>query len=252
MSDETTTIHPAPITSPNSPPPTLSPDLPHLDRLPPLRQAWLKVARLPGEALFRSWWDIRIHGEEHIPADGPVILAANHLGVIDGPLLVSVMRRRTYALAKIELFDGYVGSLLHLVGQIPVARGVVDTHALSRSIQVLRAGRCLTIFPEGLRGRGDMSSIRGGAAYLAMVTGAPVVPVALLGTRVTGTAVTALPPRGTSMHIVYGGPVRIQARPWPRRQTDVRDETARLQQRLADHVRDAERLTGVSLPGPAR
>lgn len=227
----------------------ISPDLPRLDRLPPLRQAWLKVARLPSEALFRSRWRISVHGEEHIPTSGPVILAANHLGVIDGPLLVAMTRRRTYALAKTELFDGHLGTLLHLVGQIPVARGVVDTQAMSRSIQVLRAGRCLTIFPEGVRGSGDMSTVRGGAAYLAMVTGAPIVPVALLGTRLPGTAVTALPPAGSRMQIVYGGAVRIKARPWPRRQSDVRDETARLRLRLAEHVRDAERLTGVSLPG---
>lgn len=230
--------------------PLVSPDLPHTDPNPrPHRTRALRRVRRLGAFLFGRRWRITRHGLANIPPTGPVILAANHVGVIDGPLLVAMSPRTTFALAKSELFSGRLGSLLTWLGQIPIARHYVDTHAIRRSVHVLRSKHCLAIFPEGVRNRGDLTSIRGGAAYLAMVTGAPIVPVALLGTRQPGQSVKDLPEPGSALHIVYGEPIAISQVPWPRRKADVAVQTEYVRRRLQAHLIRAQEITGMELPG---
>lgn len=222
-------------------------DLIRTDVLPPLRTRTIDTLRQPFASALRSVYDIHVHGASNVPTSGPVILAANHIGTLDGPLLVA-LNRRSLALAKSELFTSKVGPFLHLAGQIPVDRTHHDVRAVRRCVQVLQQGRPLAIFPEGLRGRGDMTRIRPGVAYLAMVTGAPIVPVAILGTRLPGAGIKTSPPAGSPFHIVYGDKVHIPAREWPRRKTDVAEVTQELSAIFADHVRWAELKTGMRLP----
>lgn len=230
----------------------VSTDLPHLHHLP-LRKSWpLALARPPVEAFFRLYYRVTIHDDHLVPPEGPVILAANHLGVIDGPLLVAITRRMSFALAKRELFVGRLGHLLRHLGQIAVDRHAVDKHAVSRSIQVLREDGMLAVFPEGVRNAGDVAWARGGAAYLALVTGAPVVPVALLGTRHPGQTTKELPPWRAPIHVVYGAPLTIPQIGWPRRRQLVAEWTERVRTELAAHVVTAQARTGLALPGPPR
>lgn len=217
--------------------------------VPDQRVALLRSIRGTAAWLFRRQWRIELHGTRHLPATGPAILAANHLGVLDGPLLVTMTRRTTFALAKSELFTGNVGRLLEAVGQIPVSQRELDTRALRRAVKVLSEGHLLGIFPEGSRDVGDMATIRGGAVYLAMVTGAPIIPVALLGTREPGQTISEVPQRGSRIHIVYGEPIAIDRIPWPRRRHEVADRTEQVRRRLAAHVAWAEGYTGMALPG---
>lgn len=223
-------------------------DLPRVDQLPAPRTGLLGVLQRPAGRLLKVWWDLQLHHEERIPA-GPVILAANHIGVIDGILMVACTPRLTFALAKEELFRGK-GRSLHLIGQVPVVRTRPDPHAISRSVQVLRKGHLLAVFPEGGRTAGEMAWARGGAAYLAMVTGAPIVPVALLGTRQPGRTTTSVPPRGATMHVVYSDPIPVEPVRWPRRKAQVADLTEQVRVQCVDHLREAQRLTGMPLPGP--
>lgn len=229
--------------------PLVSPDLPHVHPgVRPMRTAVLSRLRHVAAWGFRRYYDIQLHGFENVPS-GPVVLAANHLAVLDGPLLVAMTRRLTFAMAKNELFTGWVGSALELVGQIPVDQYGIDTEALDRSIQVLREGHAFGIFPEGGRGDGEMTQIKGGVAYLAMVTGAPIVPVAILGSRQPGQDVRALPPRGATIHIVYGEPIEIPQVAWPRTRAHVAATTADLQRRFVDHLAYAQSTCGMRLPG---
>lgn len=230
----------------------VSADLPHTADLPPAKEWGLRLFRAPVRLLMRSWWRVRVHGLEHLPTSGPVILAANHIGVLDGPALVAVTPRLTFAIAKVELFSGLAGRLLGYVGQIPVNRRVPDAHALGRAIQVLRAGKVLAVFPEGRRTGGEVSYARGGAAYLAMVSGAPVVPVAILGTREPGQGRSAVPHHRSPVHVVYGRPFSLPCTPWPRTRAAVAAATEELRSRLADHVVAAQVLTGLPLPGPPK
>ena len=229
---------------------TISPDLPHTDDLPPIRLGFLRVIRPTAGWLFRRWWRVRTHNPQHIPADGPVIFACNHIGALDGPVLLGMTRRLTIVLAKHELFAGRLGGALHLIGQVPVRRREIDALAIRRSVQVLRDGLALAVFPEGIRAGGEVAWSRGGAAYLAMVTGAPVVPVAILGTRPVGGTASSLPKRRSRIEIVYGTPIDVPQQGWPRRKTMVADWNERLRIELAEHVRAAVELTGVELPGP--
>lgn len=229
--------------------PAATTDLPHSHSLPANPTAMLRGLRGTSAWLLRQQWRIHRHGEEHLPASGAAILAANHVGVLDGPLLVAMTRRTTFALAKSSLFTGRVGWALQAVGQIPVRQGELDTLALRRSVKVLREGHLLGIFPEGSRHTGDMATILGGVAYLAMVTGAPIVPVALLGTREPGQTISEVPRRGATIHIVYGESIAIDPTPWPRRRPDVAQRTEQVRRRLAAHVAWAEGHTGMALPG---
>jgi len=230
----------------------VSPDLPHTADLPPAKEQGLRLLRHPVRWFLRGWWRVQVHGREHVPARGPVILAANHLGLLDGPALVALTQRLTFAMAKNELFHGFGGRLLTYVGQIPVDRRELDLGAIDRAVQVLRAQNVLAVFPEGRRTGGEVSRARGGAAYLALVTGAPVVPVAILGTREPGQTNNQLPRRGGPLHIVYGEPIQLPQLPWPRRKQVVADWTEHLRSRLAEHVVAAQALTGLPLPGPPK
>jgi 1-acyl-sn-glycerol-3-phosphate acyltransferase len=230
----------------------VSPDLPHTHHLPPAKEWGLRMLRVPVRLGLRTWWRVRVHGQQHVPATGPVILVANHLGFLDGPALVAFTRRRTFTVAKTELFHGLLGTLLTYVGQIPVNRREPDTRAIARAVQVLRAGKVLALFPEGRRAGGEVSHAQGGAAYLAMVTGAPVVPVALLGTREPGHTNAQLPRRGAPVHVVYGPPLELPQEPWPRRRAEVAWWTEQVRRHLAQHVVAAQVLTGLPLPGPPK
>ena len=230
----------------------VSPDLPHTADLPPAKEIGLRIFKPMVAIALRAFWHVHLHGAKHVPAAGPVILASNHIGLLDGPVLVSMTRRLTFAVAKHELFNGVLGRFLSHVGQISLNRRQVDTRAISRAVQVLRAGKVLAVFPEGVRGGGDVAWARGGAAYLAMVTGAPIVPVALLGTREPGQTKNQVPRRGTSIHVIYGEPFTVPRSPWPRRKDMVTEWTAVVRDRLAAHVVTAQEQTGLPLPGPPK
>ena len=210
----------------------------------------LRLLRPAGRAYFRARYDVRTYGEEVIERRGPHIIASNHLGLIDGPLLAAFAPRPVHALTKKEMFEGATGMALRAVGQIPLSRYEVDPSAIKDCLRVLRDGGVVAVYPEGTRGAGDFAWVNNGVAYLALVTGAPVVPLAVFGTRDPGGHVDSVPSRGARFDLVYGSPVYLEPQPWPRRQQHVRQVTEMLRKSLADHVVEAMRLTGRDLPGP--
>jgi 1-acyl-sn-glycerol-3-phosphate acyltransferase len=211
-----------------------------------LRLVWPAAAQVP-----RRWYDVRVHGAAHMPGAGPVLLACNHIGLFDGPLLTAFAPRPVHALVKKEMFEGLGGPLFRGLGQICVERVGPDVCAVKQAVRVLRDGGVVAIYPEGTRGRGDVAHSRLGVAYLAMVTGAPVVPVAHLGTRADAESLHAVPVRGSRVDVVFGPVLRTAGPPlpWPRRQADVQALAERLRAGLAGHVQDAVLLTGQQLPG---
>ena len=230
----------------------VSPDLPHTDQLPAPKEWVLRLTR----PLVRAWlglgWRVKVHGAQHVPRSGPVILATNHIGLLDGPALVAFTRRLTFAMVKREAFTGAVGQVLIHVGQISLNRREIDPQAIRRAVQVLRAGKVLAVFPEGVRSGGEVAWAKGGAAYLAMVSGAPIVPVAVLGTREPGQHKNQVPRWRRPIHLVYGEPFTVPRSPWPRRKSTVAKWTEVIRERLADHVVAAQALTGLPLPGPPK
>ncbi len=225
-------------------------DLPHTEQLPRRPNRVFRTVRRPVRWLMHRYWKITIHGREFLPPDGPVILVSNHVGLIDGPLLIAVHPQPSYALAKVELFSGPLGKALEFVGQISIDRRRIDLLGVTRAIHVLRTGGALTIFPEGKRTGGEVAFAQRGAAYLAMVTGAPVVPVALFGTRGAGRSNGHVPGYKAPVHVCYGPPVTVPAVPWPRTKIAVAEWTERIRTILAEHIATSQQLTGMQLPGP--
>jgi 1-acyl-sn-glycerol-3-phosphate acyltransferase len=124
-------------------------------------------------------------GREHIPETGPVIFAANHRSFLDPFVIGTLIRRPMYYVAKRELFaPRWQGWLLNALGAFPVDRGASDEEMMETARTILARGDCVLIFPEGTRVRpGPLGRPKRGVGRLALETGAPVVPVAVIGTE---------------------------------------------------------------------
>ncbi|WP_159085863.1 lysophospholipid acyltransferase family protein [Aeromicrobium chenweiae] len=215
-----------------------------------LPESALRLARRPARGYFHRRWELHEWGRDLVPASGPVILASNHIGWLDGPLLVATAPRPPHAMAKEEEFLGRTGHLLRAVGQIKVSRTRNDSGALRQSVRALAADQCVLIYPEGTRGDGEMTQFKGGVAYLALVTGAPVVPVAIFGTRQPGQPGDARPDRGARLDIVYGEPIQFPMRDWPRDRGMMADAGERIHVHLRSHISRAKDALQRDLPGP--
>ena len=225
-----------------------------------MTEHWFHPVPLPERGLERlrryagKWidlnWDVEVHGEDHVPGTGPVILAANHLGWLDGPLLFLKAPRPAHALVKSDLFVGRVGRLLNMAAQIPITRLGADVTSLRKAAQALAAGQVVVIFPEGRRGPGDLRRIKGGVAWLALVTGAPVVPVSIFGSRLPGADRESRPPKGSPIQVVYGEPLTLDAVAWPRTTQALTKARKTIHRHLKQQLATARELTGATLPGP--
>lgn len=132
-----------------------------------------------------------VEGLENVPKTGPIIVASNHLSFLDSVIIQAIMPRRVAFFAKAEYFTtpGFKGSMMKAfftgVGSIPVQRGeqAASVAALDKLVEILEAGGGVGIYPEGTRSRdGRLYRGRTGVGWLALTTGATVVPVGLIGT----------------------------------------------------------------------
>jgi 1-acyl-sn-glycerol-3-phosphate acyltransferase len=135
--------------------------------------------------LVKLIWRFRITGAEHIPHDGPCVIAPNHKSFYDSFFVGLATPRHVRFMAKQELFDGRSARFLSALGAFPVKRGEADPEALETARMVLRDGGVLALFPEGTRHRepDQLRAPRRGAGRLAIEAGAPIVPCAIAGTE---------------------------------------------------------------------
>jgi 1-acyl-sn-glycerol-3-phosphate acyltransferase len=156
--------------------------------------------------LLSSAYRLRVVGAERVPAAGPAVLASNHASLLDVPALVVAVPRPVWFMAKVELFRGPLSSrFFHELGGFPVRRGGHDPAAVRTGLAVLERGRLLAMYPEGTRGR-VLQGFLPGAAWMALATGAPLIPVGVAGTA------EALPrgsfvPRRSRITVTIGDPL---------------------------------------------
>ncbi|WP_445156207.1 lysophospholipid acyltransferase family protein [Arthrobacter sp. Hor0625] len=206
--------------------------------------AW---SRSVGWILDHLVYRTTVRGRSNVPAAGPVIFAGNHISFLDGPVMFGAAPRPMHVLVKQEMFTGALGRVLTASGQLPVDRSG-GRAALQRAKSILDAGHCVGILPEGTRGSGDAASINNGVAWLALNSGATVIPVAILGTRIGGEHLNAVPRPGRRLHVSFGGALTVSRRPGETGRVSMDRVGTEIRAALSRHVQDTIRSSGQQLP----
>jgi glycerol-3-phosphate dehydrogenase (NAD(P)+) len=143
------------------------------------------VLRAILQPAFLVYFRLQRIGREHLPRSGPLLLAANHRSFLDPFVIGMLVRRPVYYMAKRELFERrWQAWILGALGAFPVDRGAGDAAAMDTAREIIARGDCVVVFPEGTRVRpGPLGQPRRGVGRLALETGAPVVPVSVIGTQ---------------------------------------------------------------------
>ena len=205
-----------------------------LQEAPPAWRAAL--GQRVGRVVLPTAYRLVVRGRDSVPAQGPLVLVANHSGLLDGPLVMAVAPRPVTFLVKQEMFHGAAGSVLRGVGQISIDRTRGDRHALDAARAVLARGGVVGVFPEGTRGAGDVQQVNQGATWLALQAGARVVPVCVLGTRVPGRSADALPRVRARVVADFGEPFDLAVDPALPGRARLVAATDLLRDQLAGHV----------------
>lgn len=142
---------------------------------------WLyQAASVVARIFITPFYPVRYEGREHIP-EGPAIICANHSSLLD-PIFIAfalTLRRQTRFMAKAELFSiPVLGPIIRGVGSYPVKRGTSDVNAIRLSMQYLKQGEKILMFPEGTRvAEDEAADVKTGAIRLAMKLNVPILPV---------------------------------------------------------------------------
>ena len=153
--------------------------------------------------LFAS---LTFSGQQHIPKSGPLIVASNHLSIIDPAIIALAMPRRVRWLAKNSLFRNvFVGRFLTAYGAHAISRGNPSSSAIRWSVEMLDNNEIIGVFPEGTRHHNGMHKGLNGCALLALQTGASIIPVGITGTEHLDKLWRLVFPTG-KIHIAIGEP----------------------------------------------
>jgi 1-acyl-sn-glycerol-3-phosphate acyltransferase len=159
--------------------------------------------------LCQRLYRVEVEGAGNIPRAGGCVLATNHDSSIDPALLVLTTDRPVRFIARAELWQPGLRRLLDALGAIPVRRGEGDHRAIRRAKRLLEAGELVAIFPQGTVLRFKNRRFRRGAARVALTTGAPLVPVRLIG---MAAAFSIWPPQlgFPKLRVVVGEPLPVE------------------------------------------
>ncbi len=132
---------------------------------------------------FFMYFRVDVIGMDNIPRSGPLILIANHRSGFDPPMVGAIMHRPVHFMTKAELWQYPVLPFLFKhVQAYPVRRGRPDRQAIRHSLEILRNGEIIVLFPEGHRTEtGDLQEARSGVVFLAQKSGCQLVPIGISG-----------------------------------------------------------------------
>jgi len=206
------------------------------------KQTLGKILRPTGGKIAMLLFKTRVHGGDNVPATGAII-AGNHVSHMDPVLLWCASPRPVHFMAKRELWDSrFLAWFLPRAWAFPVNREGADRAAIETATQFLKDGDLVGIFPEGTRSEDGqtLGEAHGGAAFIAMRAGVPVVPVAFVGTENVMPKGKLLP-RLRRVTVSFGTPVDPAAFTEGGRKERVDAMTSAIMERIAaeiDHARE--------------
>lgn len=166
-----------------------------------------RPVRPAARIVLRTLYRVRVDGAHHVPVDGPAIISPNHRSFFDSPLVMAMTPRPVVFLGKAEYMDRRrTRYLFPALGMVPIKRDAkkASMAALETAAELLDAGRLVGIYPEGTRSRdGCLHRGHSGVAHLAMMTGAPIVPVGIVGSE-------RVQPIGTNVPRPFRGRVGVR------------------------------------------
>jgi 1-acyl-sn-glycerol-3-phosphate acyltransferase len=171
-----------------------------------------RTLRAPVRAALARWFDLAVEGLEHLPAEGPYIVAANHHNYLDGVVLAAALPRPVAFLVMPRVWRATpLHPLLHRqIGSIPLNLAGADVGALRRALRALAGGRVVGIFPEGpFSVAGRLERGLPGVGLLALRAGVPVVPAGIRGTYQALVGRRGHVPRRHPLAVRFGPPRRF-------------------------------------------
>ena len=219
------------------------------------RDVWWTIGRATLGVAVKTAFKVRVVGARNIPASGGALIAYNHISVIDAlfvALPVVDRSRVAHFFALSQDFERPVlGWGLRKTGQIPIRRGFGDWEAIETSARVIQDGMLAGIAPEGTVGDGSkLGPGQKGAARIALMAGAPVIPVGLWGANLrwpkSGLKLSA--PLRPNVVVVFGEPIRAEGD--PKYRPDVQSLTDRIMHDIDALVAKARHRTGSPPPPP--
>jgi 1-acyl-sn-glycerol-3-phosphate acyltransferase len=160
--------------------------------------------------IVRRVYRLRVRGLENVPASGGCVVAANHVSNVDPwPLGIAIWPRQLHFMAKQELWQPGLRTLLRWAGAFPVRRGEGDTEAFRTAVRLCQGGRALAMFPEGTRRakglrKKHQPKVHDGTARIARAAGVPLVPAAVWGTERLS--------RLGQIRVAFGPPIAVDDR----------------------------------------
>lgn len=188
-------------------------------------------------------WRFHTTGLQHVPTTGPAIFCPNHISFFDSIVLPAVLPRRISYVGKAEYMDSWKTKYIFpAVGMIPIDRsgGSASQRALDTAARVLARGEFFGIYPEGTRARdGFLHRGHTGPARLALRTGAPLIPVGIIGTDRIQPAGASVPRPFVSCQVNFGPPIHVT------RYLDRQDDRLVLRQLIDEVMFEIRRLSGL-------
>ncbi len=170
----------------------------------------MRLLRTLARFLLLFVGSVETHGLEHVPAEGPYIVAVNHMSKADPPLLLIVLPTNKLRFFAAEKWEHHLlfGPMMKWAGAIYINRGEVDRAALRQALAALREGSVFGLAPEGTRSRvGALIRARDGAAYLATRSGVPILPAGIVNSDAIGQNLVRL--RRTRLEVNFGRPFTV-------------------------------------------
>lgn len=204
-----------------------------------LERVWYFIAKNSCRIIWHLVYRIRIAGREHIPADGSVLVVANHQSHFDPPCVGSCIARQSNFLARDTLFDNKIlGVMLRGLGAVPIDQSGKAISGLKETLRRLKRGGIVLVFPEGTRSPdGQIKKFRAGFTTLAIRSKSPIVPAAIAGAYEAYPRGKKFPGRGR-LAVVFGEPIPFETM----REMEEKELVAEVRTRVEACYEEAKKL----------